>query len=127
MFHIVLHHPEIPSNTGNIIRPSANTGAELPLIEPLGFRLDDKRLRRAGLDYRDRAALHIHASWDEFLSTVKPPRVFACSAHGRRPYSTVAFQPGDALLFGSETPGFARRDPADHRTGVSAPDSDDPE
>lgn len=107
MFRIVLHHPEIPSNTGNIIRLTANTGAALHLIEPLGFQLDDTRLRRAGLDYRDRAALHIHASWDEFLSTVKPPRVFACSTHGRRPYSSAAaFQPGDALLFGSETQGL---------------------
>lgn len=106
MFRIVLHHPEIPSNTGNIIRLTTNTGAALHLIEPLGFQLDDTRLRRAGLDYRDRAALHIHASWDEFLSTVKPPRVFACSTHGWRPYSAAAFQPGDALLFGSETQGL---------------------
>jgi tRNA (cytidine/uridine-2'-O-)-methyltransferase len=106
MFRIVLHQPEIPSNTGNIIRLSANSGAELHLIEPLGFQLDDARLRRAGLDYRDRAALRIHPSLDEFLSTVKPPRVFACSTHGRRPYSAAAFQPGDALLFGSETQGL---------------------
>lgn len=106
MFRIVLHQPEIPANTGNVIRLSANTGAELHLIEPLGFQLDDARLRRAGLDYRDRAALHIHPSLEEFLSTVKPPRVFACSTRGRRPYSDAAFQPGDALLFGSETQGL---------------------
>ena len=106
MFRIVLHQPEIHANTGNIIRLSANTGAELHLIEPLGFRLDDARLRRAGLDYHDRAALHVHPSWEEFLSTVKPPRVFACSTHGRRRYSDVAFQLGDALLFGSETQGL---------------------
>ncbi len=106
MFRIVLHQPEIHTNTGNIIRLSANTGAELHLIEPLGFRLDDKRLERAGLDYRDRAALQVHASWGEFLSTVKPPRVLACSAHGRRAYSDAAFQPGDALLFGSEGQGL---------------------
>jgi tRNA (cytidine/uridine-2'-O-)-methyltransferase len=106
MFRIVLHQPEIHANTGNIIRLSANTGAELHLVEPLGFQLDDARLRRAGLDYRDRAALHVHRSWDEFLSTVKPPRVFACSTHGRRLYSAAAFQPGDALLFGSESSGL---------------------
>lgn len=106
MFRIVLHQPEIPANTGNIIRLSANTGAELHLIEPLGYQLDDARLRRAGLDYRDRAALHIHPSWEAFLSTVKPPRVFACSTRGRRPYSDVLFQPGDTLLFGSETQGL---------------------
>ncbi|MFZ5875897.1 MAG: tRNA (cytidine(34)-2'-O)-methyltransferase [Nitrospirota bacterium] len=106
MFRIVLHQPEIHANTGNIIRLSANTGAELHLIEPLGFQLDDARLRRAGLDHHDRAALRIHGSWEEFLSTVKPPRVFACSTHGRRPYSDAAFQPGDALLFGSESRGL---------------------
>jgi tRNA (cytidine/uridine-2'-O-)-methyltransferase len=106
MFRVVLHHPEIPANTGNIIRLCANTGAELHLIEPLGFELDDARLRRAGLDYHDRAALRIHASLDEFLSTVKPARVFACSTHGRRSYADAAFQPGDALLFGSETRGL---------------------
>ncbi|HET8761367.1 MAG TPA: tRNA (cytidine(34)-2'-O)-methyltransferase [Nitrospiria bacterium] len=106
MFRVVLHHPEIPANSGNIIRLCANTGAELHLIEPLGFQLDDARLRRAGLDYHDRAALRIHASLDEFLSAVKPPRVFACSTRGRRPYADAAFQPGDALLFGSETHGL---------------------
>ncbi|MFZ5861751.1 MAG: tRNA (cytidine(34)-2'-O)-methyltransferase [Nitrospirota bacterium] len=113
MFRIVLHQPEIHSNTGNIIRLSANTGAALHLIEPLGFRLDDARLRRAGLDYHDRAALHLHASWEEFLATVKPPRVFACSTHGRRSYNAAAFHPGDALLFGSETHGLP---PAIRRT-----------
>jgi len=117
MFRIVLHHPEIHANTGNIIRLSANTGAELHLIEPLGFQLDDKRLQRAGLDYRDRAALHIHSSWDEFLSTIKPPRVLACSTHGRRPYSHAAYQPGDTLLFGSESRGL----PAEIRQTI-APD-----
>lgn len=106
MFRVVLHEPEIHSNTGNIIRLSANTGAELHLIEPLGFSLDDKRLQRAGLDYRDRAALQVHASWAAFLSAAKPPRVLACSTHGRRAYHDVSFQPGDALLFGSESHGL---------------------
>ncbi|MFQ5598438.1 MAG: tRNA (uridine(34)/cytosine(34)/5-carboxymethylaminomethyluridine(34)-2'-O)-methyltransferase TrmL [Nitrospiria bacterium] len=108
MFRIVLFQPKIPPNTGNIIRLCANSGAELHLIEPLGFTLDDKRLRRAGLDYREFAAVKVHASLKAFLFSAKPPRLFACSKFGRRAYSDVDFQCGDALLFGSETDGLPR-------------------
>jgi len=106
MFHIVLFQPEIPPNTGNIIRLCANTGMPLHLIEPLGFDLDDKRMRRAGLDYHEYARVQVHADLAAFMETVKPGRVFACSTRGQHSYAEVAYAPGDALLFGPETKGL---------------------
>ena len=111
MFHIVLVEPEIPPNTGNIIRLAANTGCNLHLVEPLGFSLDDKQLRRAGLDYHEYAPLRCHASWEALLLDAKPPpaRMFALSTRGTlSPYSQ-AFLPGDWLVFGSETRGLPPR------------------
>jgi tRNA (cytidine/uridine-2'-O-)-methyltransferase len=106
MLHIVLYEPEIPANTGNIIRLCANTGAQLHLIKPLGFELDDKKLRRAGLDYHEWVAVRVHDSLATFLSEVKPPRVFALTTKGKRVVSEVNFQAEDALLFGPETRGL---------------------
>ena len=106
MFHILLYEPEIPPNTGNIIRLCANTGAQLHLIEPLGFELDDARLKRAGLDYHEYAAVSRYASLEACLQQLQPPRLFGFSTHGKRNVFDVAFQPGDALLFGPETRGL---------------------
>jgi len=106
MFHIVLYQPEIPPNTGNIIRLCANTGFFLHLIRPLGFEMDDKRLRRAGLDYREWQAVSIHDDWSSFLDSAKPGRVYALSTKGARHYSDALFSPGDALVFGPETRGL---------------------
>lgn len=121
MFHIVLVHPEIPPNTGNVIRLAANTGCSLHLIEPLGFLMEDRLLQRAGLDYHEYTAVLRHASWPAFLADVQPPaeRLFAFTTKGSRPFSDVAWQPGDFLVFGSETAGLpsAVREqfPADQR------------
>lgn len=106
MFHVILHRPEIPPNTGNVIRLCANTGALLHLVEPLGFSLDDKQLRRAGLDYHEYASMQVHADLDAALADVAPGRVFALSTRGQCRYDQVAFRPGDAFLFGSETAGL---------------------
>lgn len=106
MFHVVLFQPEIPGNTGNIIRLCANTGARLHLIRPLGFDLDDSKLRRAGLDYHEWAELRVHDSLDAFLAEVRPPRLFAFTTKGSRPYHDLAVAPGDAFLFGPETRGL---------------------
>ena len=108
MFNIVLVHPEIPPNTGNVIRLCANTGCQLHLIEPLGFSMDDKLLRRAGLDYHEYAELRRHADWDSFLRAMQPDsaRLFALTTRGSRPAHEVRFQPGDWLVFGSETAGL---------------------
>ena len=106
MFQIVLYEPEIPANTGNIIRLCANTGAQLHLIKPLGFDLEDKKLRRAGLDYHEYAELIIHESWSEFVSKNKTARIFALTTKGHQCYSEVAFQNHDFLLFGPETRGL---------------------
>ena len=108
MFHVVLYQPEIPPNTGNIIRLCANTGARLHLIRPLGFALDDKRLRRAGLDYHEWAEVQTHRDLEAFVASVAPRRILACSTRGRQPYSEIRFQAGDALLFGPETRGLPR-------------------
>lgn len=108
MFHVVLQEPEIPPNTGNIIRLCANTGARLHLIHPLGFRLEDARLRRAGLDYHEYAAVSEHAHFAAFLTAVQPPQVYALSTRGVTTYADAAFQPGDALVFGPETRGLTR-------------------
>ena len=106
MFHVILLSPQIPPNTGNIIRLCANTGAALHLVEPLGFEPDDARLRRAGLDYHEYAAVRRHPDLATCLHSLGAPRLWAFSTRGRRLYSDVAYQSGDALLFGSETRGL---------------------
>ncbi len=107
MLHVVLVHPEIPPNTGNVIRLCANTGAQLHLIEPLGFTLDDTRLRRAGLDYHEWADVRVHAHLEEALTDVPLARRFALSTRGERRFHEVTFADGDALIFGSETAGLS--------------------
>ena len=106
MLHVVLFEPEIPPNTGNTIRLCANTGATLHLVKPLGFRLDDKSLRRSGLDYHDLADIKIHASLEACLSELEGSRLFAVETGGTRCYSEVRYQAGDAFLFGPETRGL---------------------
>ena len=111
MFHVILHRPEIPPNTGNVIRLCANTGARLHLVRPLGFDIDDKQLRRAGLDYHDYAAMQVHADLDAALANIAdingaPPRVFALSTRGRLRFDAPAYRDGDVFLFGSETAGL---------------------
>lgn len=106
MFHVVLFQPEIPGNTGNIIRLCANTGTRLHLIRPLGFDLDDSKLRRAGLDYHEWAELQVHDSLDAFLAAVRPGRLFAFTTKGARPYHELAVRADDAFLFGPETRGL---------------------
>jgi tRNA (cytidine/uridine-2'-O-)-methyltransferase len=108
VFHIVLFEPEIPGNTGNCIRLCANTGAVLHLIKPLGFRLDDKSLRRSGLDYHDLADLKVHADLNACLASLDGARLFAVETGGTRCYSDVQYRAGDALLFGPETRGLSR-------------------
>ncbi len=106
LFHVVLYQPEIPPNTGNIIRLCANTGSTLHLIHPLGFEFDDKRLRRAGLDYREFATVQQHADFEHFLSSVEPPRWFGVSTRGRQRYDQIDYAAGDAFVFGPETRGL---------------------
>ncbi len=106
MFHCVLYQPEIPPNTGSIIRLCANTDVPLHLIHPLGFELDDKKLKRAGLDYHEWARVQEHDSLENFLETVQPPRLFACSTRGKMCYTVPTYQPEDAFLFGPETQGL---------------------
>jgi len=106
MFHVVLYEPEIPPNTGNIIRLCANTGCHLHLIEPLGFDLDDAKLKRAGLDYHEFAAVKTYASLSAFQQAVQPARLFGLSTHGTRSLYDASFQPGDAFIFGPETRGL---------------------
>ncbi|MGM0481521.1 MAG: tRNA (cytidine(34)-2'-O)-methyltransferase [Pseudomonadota bacterium] len=106
MLHLVLFEPEIPPNTGNAIRLAANTHMKLHLIEPLGFDLDEKKVRRAGLDYRDLAAVTLHKDWLSFLQTVSFNRIFACTTRGNTRYTDVTYQAGDVLLFGPETRGL---------------------
>jgi len=121
VFHVVLVEPEIPPNTGNVIRLCANTGAQLHLVEPLGFPLDDARMRRAGLDYHEFATMRVHANWQIFLDSVQvdPSRIFAFTTHGSSIFSSVRFQAGDVFVFGAETRGLdpALRDsfPAEQR------------
>ena len=109
MFNVVLVEPEIPPNTGNAIRLCANTGAQLHLVRPLGFDLDDKQLRRAGLDYREFATLKVFDSFDALLAAERPDpaRLFALTTKGSRPFAGVAFQPGDWFVFGAETRGLS--------------------
>ncbi|MET0229701.1 MAG: tRNA (uridine(34)/cytosine(34)/5-carboxymethylaminomethyluridine(34)-2'-O)-methyltransferase TrmL [Rhodanobacteraceae bacterium] len=104
--HVVLYQPEIPPNTGNVIRLCANTGAALHLIRPLGFDLDDKKLRRAGLDYHEFARVAVYDDLDAFLAAVSPRRLFAVSTRGRVRYDRVEYAGDDALLFGPETRGL---------------------
>ena len=108
MFHIVLHQPEIPPNTGNLMRLCVNTGNRLHLIRPLGFDLDDARLRRAGLDYREYADVAVYNNLDAFLGEVEPARLFAFTQHAQTLYTDVEYADGDALLFGSESVGLPR-------------------
>lgn len=109
MFNVVLVEPEIPPNTGNVIRLCANTGAQLHLVEPLGFPLDDAKMRRAGLDYHDYATMKVHPGWDAFVQAEAPDpaRMFALTTHGATPFGGVSFRPGDWFIFGSETRGLA--------------------
>ena len=107
MFQIVLWEPEIPPNTGNLMRLTVNTGCSLHLIEPMGFTLEDARMRRAGLDYREFANVERCASWDAFVASVRPDRVFAFSQHATRLYTDVAYERGDVLLFGKESTGLS--------------------
>jgi tRNA (cytidine/uridine-2'-O-)-methyltransferase len=106
MFNVVLVQPEIPPNTGNVIRLCANTGATLHLVQPLGFPLDSSRMRRAGLDYHEFATMRVHASWQAFIETERPPRAWALTTRGTRAPHDAAFEPGDYLIFGSETAGL---------------------
>ncbi len=106
MFHVVLFQPEIPPNTGNIIRLCANCGAKLHLIRPLGFDMSHKQLRRAGLDYHEFAEVALHDSLAAFTEAVRPARILACSTRGRKNYSEVVYGADDALLFGPETRGL---------------------
>ena len=105
-FHVVLFEPEIPPNTGNIIRLCANTGATLHLIEPLGFALEDRLLRRAGLDYHEWVTLCVHTNFATFVKSVSPRRILAFSTRAARLYSDIPYEAGDALLFGPETRGL---------------------
>ncbi len=106
MLHIALYHPEIPPNTGNIIRLCANSGAQLHLIHPLGFSLDDKHLRRAGLDYHAGASIIHYENEALFIEKNKERRMFTCSTKGKKNYSELCYQDEDLLLFGSETSGL---------------------
>ncbi|MFN7136945.1 MAG: tRNA (cytidine(34)-2'-O)-methyltransferase, partial [Thermomonas sp.] len=111
MLHVILHRPEIPPNTGNVIRLCANTGAQLHLVRPLGFDLDDRQLKRAGLDYHEYARMRVHDDLDAALAAIAaesgaPPRVFALSTRGRVRHDTPAYRDDDVFLFGSETAGL---------------------
>lgn len=106
MFNIVLYEPEIPPNTGNIIRLCANSGATLHLVHPMAFALDDSRLKRAGLDYHEFANINQHASFEAFVSGVRPRRLFACSTKGSHVYTDMQFRLDDTFVFGPETRGL---------------------
>lgn len=109
MFNIVLVEPEIPPNTGNIIRLCANSGCQLHLIEPLGFKLEDKKLRRAGLDYHESACVNRYSDYQHYLANQRPARVFTFSTHHQRYYSEAEFRADDVLVFGSETRGLTKQ------------------
>ena len=106
MFDVVLHEPEIPPNAGNVIRLCANVGARLHLVEPLGFSMEDRRLRRAGLDYHELATVSVHAGWAECARALAGRRMFAVSTRGERRYSEVEYAPDDVFVFGAETAGL---------------------
>lgn len=116
MLNIVLYQPEIPPNTGNIMRLAANTGFALHLIEPLGFTLDEKSLRRAGLDYRDTSKVTVHPNWQHFVQQQQPKRIFAISTKGQTSVFATALQQHDTIVFGSETSGL----PQDFRDALPA-------
>jgi len=107
MFNIVLVQPEIPPNAGNVIRLAANTGSRLHLVEPLGFTLEDRQLRRAGLDYHDMASVEVHRDWEACRRALGERRLFAFSTRGARNYAEVEFRVGDAFVFGAETKGLS--------------------
>ena len=117
MFHVILHQPEIPPNTGNAIRLCANTGAQLHLVRPLGFELEDRQLRRAGLDYHEYARVQVHDTLGAALRAIAAPRLFALSTRNSVRYDAVRYAAGDAFLFGSETRGLP-----DAVLGVVAPE-----
>ncbi|MET0516647.1 MAG: tRNA (uridine(34)/cytosine(34)/5-carboxymethylaminomethyluridine(34)-2'-O)-methyltransferase TrmL [Nitrospiraceae bacterium] len=117
MFDVILFEPEIPSNTGNIVRLCANTGTTLHLVKPLGFMLDDKRMRRAGLDYHEFATLIVHQNWAACADSLKDRRIFAVSTKGAQRYDLMTYAEGDAFLFGPETRGL----PAEILESVSEP------
>ena len=106
MFKIVLYQPEIPPNTGNIMRLCANAGCELHLVRPLGFSLNDRQLERAGMDYRERTGYQLHDDWPQCVAALGPSRCFAITTRGTTDYHTIKFQPGDAFIFGPETRGL---------------------
>lgn len=106
MLHIVLYEPEIPPNTGNVIRLAANTGAQLHLVEPLGFRMEDRQLKRAGLDYHEYARVRVHPDWAACRSALGERRLFALSTRGARNYAEVSFRDEDVFVFGPETRGL---------------------
>jgi tRNA (cytidine/uridine-2'-O-)-methyltransferase len=122
MFHVVLFQPEIPPNTGNVIRLCANTGSTLHLVRPLGFDIQDKAVRRAGLDYDELAQVRVHASLDACLSELPGARLFCVETGGPRIYSAATFEPGDVLMFGPETRGLPAsvldRIPADRQLSI---------
>lgn len=122
MFDLILFQPEIPPNTGNIIRLCANTGTRLHLIRPLGFTLEDRYLRRAGLDYHEMATVTEHETLDECLASLRDRRLFALSTKGKTAYATIAYQSGDVFLFGPETSGLPapllERLPAEQRLRI---------
>lgn len=115
MFHVIFHEPKIPPNTGNAIRMVACTGATLHLVEPLGYELTDAHLRRAGLDYHDLARVVVHPDIDAALAAVAPGRVYAFTGHATTGFSEIRYEPGDALLFGTETTGLPAELLADPR------------
>ncbi len=106
MFNIVLFQPEIPPNTGNVMRLAAVTGCQLHLVEPLGFEMDDAKLRRAGMDYRDRAVVTVHSDIDSCRKALDPGRIFALTVDGEASYSEIAYRAGDTFLFGPESVGL---------------------
>ena len=106
MFDIVLYQPEIPTNTGNIMRIAANTGCRLHLIRPMGFQLNDRALKRAGMDYREIASVTEHACWEDLVSAMSGRRIFALSTHGTSIYTEQKFSDGDVFVFGPETRGL---------------------
>jgi tRNA (cytidine/uridine-2'-O-)-methyltransferase len=106
VFHVVFYQPEIPGNAGNAIRMAAGSGCALHLIEPLGFSVEDAKLRRAGLDYHDRAALHVHPDLASAWRALAPQRIIAFTSKTERSYETVSYRPGDVLLFGPESTGL---------------------
>ena len=107
MFHIVLVNPEIPPNTGNVIRLAANTGSRLHLVEPLGFTMDDRQLRRAGLDYHELSHIEVHRDWEACRRSLGERRLYALTTRGTRNYAAVEFRVGDAFVFGAETRGLS--------------------